>query len=145
MVKYYLHNSNYKESGVVVFGVPDNSGSHSQRKIGVEKAPDYIRKVSQKLDVFKWKGGKPRRVETNLGEIKRKVCDIGNVNKKEINLKVGKIVYDNKIPLVFGGDHSINSSIVKVIAKNISGKFAFVYFDAHHDFRCGFGDNYGSV
>ena len=52
---------------------------------------------------------------------------------------------DGKIPLTLGGDHSITSSIVKSIAKAYSGKLAFVYFDAHPDFRCGFGDYYGSV
>ena len=145
MTKYYLHNSNYKKSDVVILGVPDASGSHSSRAKGVKLAPDYIRKVSQKLDVFKWKHEKKRRVESSRGVISAKVCDIGNVNKNEIANKINKIILDGKTPVVLGGDHSITAQIIKEISEKLKGKIALVYFDAHPDFRCGFGDYYGSV
>jgi len=144
-IRYYLHNSSYKESRVVVLGVPDASGSRSSRAFGVALAPDYIRGVSQKLDVFKWKGEKARRVESSRGLIKARVCDVGNIKKKELSGVIGKIVSDGKIPLTLGGDHSITSSVVREISDKFKNKFAFVYFDAHPDFRCGFGDYYGSV
>ncbi len=145
MVKYYLHNSNYKDSDVVILGVPDSSGSRSSRASGVEKAPDYIRRVSRKLDLFKWKNEKKRRVESSSGVIISKVSDIGNIKKKKVSTKIAEIVSDGKIPLTIGGDHSITSQVVKGIAEKYKRKFSFVYFDAHPDFRCGFGDYYGSV
>ncbi|MGV8142085.1 MAG: arginase family protein [Candidatus Pacearchaeota archaeon] len=145
MAKYYLHNSEYKDSDVVILAVPDNSGSHSSRASGVKLAPDYIRKVSQKMDVYKWKKEKSRKVESNRGAITSKVCDIGNIKKKKVENKILTIVSDDKIPITLGGDHSITSQIVKGVSEAHNPKFAFVYFDAHPDFRCGFGDYYGSV
>lgn len=145
MVKYYLHNSNYKDSHVVILGVPDSSGSRSSRANGVEKAPDYIRRLSQKLDVYKWKGERKRRVESNKGIISSNVCDIGNIKKKNVSDRVAEIVSAGKIPITLGGDHSITSRVVNGISVKHKRKFAFVYFDAHPDFRCGFGDYYGSV
>ncbi len=144
-MKYYLHNSNYKDADVVILGVPDASGSRSSRAYGVAKAPDYIRRVSQKMDVYKWKNEKKRRVESNRGVIKSNVCDIGNIKKKNVSDRVAEIINDGKIPLTIGGDHSITSSIVKGVANAHKSKFAFLYFDAHPDFRCGFGEYYGSV
>lgn len=143
-MKYYLHNSSYKEADVVLLGVPDSSGSQSSRASGVKLGPDYIRRVSQKLDIFKWKNDKKRRVESSRGVINAKVCDIGNIKKKDIFDEVGRIVSDGKLPVVLGGDHSLTALAVKGISSRYK-KLAFVYFDAHPDFRCGFGDYYGSV
>ena len=144
MIKYYLHNSSYGKAEVVVLGVPDASGSRSLRKSGIEKGPDYIRKVSQKFDLFKWKGEKARRVESSHGIIKVRVCDIGNVPKKLLVDGVRNICEDEKVPLIFGGDHSLTALSVKGVASSVD-KLVFVYFDAHPDFRCGFGNYYGSV
>lgn len=141
VMKYYLHNSTYKEADVVIFGVADASGSRSVRARGVSKGPDYIRKISNIRDVF----GKGRKVESLRGEINKKVCDSGNIKKDKVTDRIHTLICDSKIPLIFGGDHSITSEIAKGISKRLNKKFAFLYFDAHPDYRCNAGKYYGSV
>ena len=140
MAKYYLHNSSYKESSIVIIGVADASGSMSSRKKGVEKAPDYIRKVSRKMDVF----GKNRKAQSELGFVSAKICDLGNIKKKLLANKIEAITKDGKIPIVLGGDHSITAQAINGVNKFMSD-VSLIYFDAHPDYRCGAGRYYGSV
>lgn len=139
-MKFYLHNSSYEKSKIVILGVPDKSGSRALRKNGVQKGPDNIRKISNKLDTF----GKNRKVQSQTRIIDKKICDIGNVKKQSLSKKIESISNDEKIPIILGGDHSITTEVVKGLSKN-NKEIVFIYFDAHPDYRCGAGNYYGSV
>jgi agmatinase len=138
-MKFFLHNSSLENSEIVLIGIPDESGSRSKRKKGVSKAPDSIRKVSNERDVF----GKNRKVQSQTGIIKKKICDIGNVKKNMIKKTISKLIKKNKIPIVLGGDHSITGEILAGF-KNLKD-ISLVYFDAHPDIRCTREKYYGSV
>lgn len=144
-MKYFLHNSNFKNSEIVIFGVPDISGSRSNRGKGVEKAPNKIREVSDNKEIFVSKGGKKRKTHTQTGIITKNICDIGNIKKIQVKNKIAYLLQQGKIPVVLGGDHSITAEILEgigMVRKNIS----LVYFDAHPDFICSAGGKYyGSV
>ena len=138
-MKFFLHNSSFEDSEVVLIGIPDESGSRSKRKKGVSKAPDSIRMVSNERDVF----GKNRKVQSQTGIIKKKICDIGNVEKNMAKKTISKLVKKNKVPIILGGDHSITSEILAGF-KNLKD-ISLVYFDAHPDIRCTREKYYGSV
>lgn len=64
-------------------------------------------------------------------------CAIENGNYdfsfKSIRDKFSKILEKNKIPVVFGGDHSISYPLISEFAKKYNGKIGVIHFDAHMD------------
>jgi agmatinase len=126
----------------VLFGVPDETGSHSYRK-GSSKGPDAIRKVSLERDVFIH--GKTKSLEQpESGEIKDVLFDYGNVKKENVDVMVKHIISMGKKPIVLGGDHSITFQILKGLNEVVKD-FSVVYLDAHPDFICSSHRYYGSV
>lgn len=131
-----------EEADIVIIGVPDESGSHSSRK-SASKAPDRIRQVSSERDVFVREGMKTLAMP-ELSTINKRVLDFGNVKKDEVADVVKKIVSNDKIPIVIGGDHSITTKAVNATSEVIDD-VSVVYFDAHPDFICSTKEYYGSV
>ncbi len=74
----------------------------------------------------------------------KKVHDIGNINREQIENVYDKISASSKIPISIGGDHSISRQIINAMAKR-HGKISLVYFDAHPDFVSSTTNYYGSV
>lgn len=139
----WANTDKFEDADVIVIGVPDESGSRAKIK-GASAAPNTIRRLSNKFEVFQWKGGPRRVTQAETGIIKQKILDYGNVKKKDITKLIEKIVKQNKIPVTLGGDHSITTQILKGINK-VKKNISLVYFDAHPDFRCKKGEYYGSV
>jgi len=138
----WANTENFDEADFVVLGVPDESQSHSLRE-GTSEAPLRIREISNLRDSFQRDG------KTSLGypfsySLQQKVIDYGNINRVQINETFEKIVFNKKIPITIGGDHSITREIVKSISKKL-GKISLVYFDAHPDFVSSTTNYYGSV
>ena len=138
--------SNVKEvskAEIVIIGVPDETKSHSKRK-GTSKGPDVLRMVTNESNFFERDGSIipicPMR--GNLNE--KYIFDYGNVNREELYRIVFRLVSNNKIPIVIGGDHSITTIILQAIGDSI-GKIGLLYFDAHPDFVSSTTDYYGSV
>ncbi|MCV0366179.1 MAG: agmatinase [Nitrosopumilus sp.] len=137
----WANTDNFDESEFVVLGIPDESQSHALRK-GTEEAPSKIRQISNLRDSY------VRNGEVSLGRPfqgnEKKVHDIGNISRTDIEKMYDKISTSSKIPISIGGDHSITSQIINSMA-NTYGKISLVYFDAHPDFVSSAANYYGSV
>ena len=115
--------------------------SHSLRK-GTEEAPFTIRKISNERDSYQRDGKKILGRPNNGTE--KKVHDMGNISRGQIDEVYDKISSQNKIPISIGGDHSITRKIINAMANRL-GTVSLVYFDAHPDFVSSTTDYYGSV
>ena len=138
--KISWHNSSFDDADAVIFGVPDESHSHSLRK-GTSDAPEQIRKISNLRDMYH-RNNEIRALP--LSGIKKNVTDIGDVSRDAVEQTVEKITTSSKIPIMIGGDHSISVSAIKSVSK-IKGQLSLVYFDAHPDFVGSESNYYGSV
>lgn len=137
----WANTDNFDESDFVILGIPDESQSHALRK-GTEEAPSKIRQISNLRDSY------VRNGKVSLGRPfqgnEKKVHDIGNISRTDIEKMYDKISTSSKIPISIGGDHSITSQIINSMA-NTYGKISLVYFDAHPDFVSSAVNYYGSV
>lgn len=137
----WANTENFEESEFVVVGIPDESQSNALRK-GTKDAPSRIRYISNLHDSYK------RNEQIIYGRpfsgTEKKVYDLGDIKRDQIQETYGKISTSSKIPISIGGDHSISSQIINTLAKNL-GKFSLVYFDAHPDFVSSTTNYYGSV
>lgn len=137
----WANTDDFEESEFVIIGIPDESQSHSLRK-GTEEAPFKIRQISNLRDSFERDG------KVSLGcpfqGSEKKVHDMGNISREQIESVYDKISASSKIPISIGGDHSITRQIINEITKK-HGKISLVYFDAHPDFVSSTTNYYGSV
>ncbi len=137
----WANTDDFEESEFVIIGIPDESQSHALRK-GTEEAPFKIRQISNLRDSFERDG------KVSLGRpfqgSEKKVHDMGNIRRDQIENTYDKISASSKIPISIGGDHSITRQIINTMAKK-EGKISLVYFDAHPDFVSSTTDYYGSV
>jgi agmatinase len=138
----WANTTSIEQSSIVIVGIPDESGSHSIQ-LGAAEAPDTIRRISNKRDVYDEKKflclAHP---VSGLGSAG--IYDYGNIKKNQVTQTFEKILAFPKTPISIGGDHSITTSILKSFAKKY-GKISLVYFDAHPDFVSHTRDYYGSV
>lgn len=141
MEKICWHTSTYENSDIVILGIPDESRSHSLRE-GTSYAPDVIRKISNVRDVYQRQKNSSKGYPYNY--ITNKIHDYGNIQRIDIPRVFDKIIFDKKIVITLGGDHSITSPIIKTITKQIDD-LSLIYFDAHPDFITSIPNYYGSV
>ena len=137
----WANTGDFDESEFVIVGIPDESQSHALRK-GTEEAPSKIRQISNLRDSYERNG------TTSLGRpfqgYEKKVHDVGDISRNDIETVYDKISTSSKIPISIGGDHSITSQIINTMAKKYD-KISLVYFDAHPDFVSSITNYYGSV
>lgn len=137
----WANTNNFDDAKFVIVGIPDESRSHALRK-GTEEAPFKIRQISNLRDSYERDGiislGRP------FQGTEKKVHDIGNIDRNQIETIYDKISASSKIPISIGGDHSITQQIINTMTKRI-GKISLVYFDAHPDFVSSTTNYYGSV
>jgi len=137
----WANTDNFEESEFVIVGIPDESQSHALRK-GTEEAPYKIRLVSNFRDSYE------RNNKKSLGRpfsgTEKKVHDLGNISRVEIDEVYDKITASSKIPISMGGDHSITRQIINSLGDRF-GKMSLVYFDAHPDFVSSTKNYYGSI
>lgn len=138
----WSNTEKYDSCDVVLVGVPDESGSHSDRK-GSSKAPDMVRKISNERDVFE-RGGSRITTATQTGGISKKVFDYGNIKKKDVSDFSNRVLKNGKFMVTVGGDHSVTTEVLKGMDRS-GKKISVVYFDSHPDFICSSRDYYGSV
>jgi len=137
----WANTDDFEESEFVVIGIPDESQSHALRK-GTEKAPNKIRQISNLRDSFERDGKKFLGRPFQGSE--KKVHDMGNIRREQIQSIYEKISTSSKIPISIGGDHSITRQIINTMTKKYP-KISLVYFDAHPDFVSSTTNYYGSV
>ena len=137
----WANTDSFDDAEFVIVGIPDESQSHALRK-GTEEAPFKIRQISNLRDSFERDG------KISLGRpfqgYEKKVHDMGNIDRSQIENIYDKISASSKIPISIGGDHSISRQIINALAKR-HGKISLVYFDAHPDFVSSTTNYYGSV
>lgn len=137
----WANTANFDEAEVIIIGIPDESQSHALRQ-GTEEAPFRIRKISNIRDSYTRNGKKS--LGFPLHGSNKKVHDLGNIPREEINELYDKIAEKKKIPISIGGDHSISRQIIKSLSNKL-GKISLVYFDAHPDLVSSTTNYYGSV
>ncbi|MGI9566301.1 MAG: arginase family protein [Nitrosopumilus sp.] len=137
----WANTEGFEESEFVVVGIPDESESNALRK-GTEEAPLRIRQISNLYDSYK-RNGKIITGRPFLGT-EKKVHDLGDIQRNQIENIYNKISTSSKIPISIGGDHSITRKIINTMSE-IQGTFSLVYFDAHPDFVGSTTNYYGSV
>ncbi len=142
-MRFAYHNcGKIEEADVVLFGVPDESGSYANRK-GTSKGPDAIRKVSLDRLRFVRKDGIHKLVPER-GTLKLKLFDAGDIKKKNISNFINAI-NKKQFPILLGGDHSNTYLTLEALQKNYSD-ILVLYLDAHPDMVSSMHENYyGSV
>jgi len=137
----WANTANFEEAEIVIVGIPDESQSHALRQ-GTEEAPRRIREISNVRDSYTRNGKRSLGLPLH-GNVK-KVHDIGNISRAEIDNLYYKIAEQKKIPISMGGDHSISRQIIKSLSNKL-GKISLIYFDAHPDLVSSTTNYYGSV
>jgi len=135
----YLDDWNRIKADVAVMGAPFDCGS--QYRTGSRMGPRGIREAST-LFSFGHSGAYDHEDDiTYLAAETTKIVDIGDAdivhtdtNKSHANIKYGvkKILDSNAIPIVLGGDHSINIPCVDAFEGQDS--IHLIQIDAHLDF-----------
>ena len=135
----YLDDWNKIKADVAVMGAPFDCGS--QYRTGSRMGPRGIREAST-LFSFGHSGAYDHEDDiTYLAAETTKIVDIGDAdivhtdtNKSHANIKYGvkKILDANAIPIVLGGDHSINIPCVDAFEGQDS--IHLIQIDAHLDF-----------
>lgn len=126
-------DNNYDESKIVVFGAPFDSttsfrpGTRFASKVmrsesfGIETYSIYQDRDLEDICIFD--GGD---LELSFGNPENALTDIENFTAKLIN--------DNKIPCMIGGEHLVTLGAFRVISKKYHD-IHVIHFDAHADLR----------
>ena len=126
-------DNEYDESNIVVFGAPFDSTTSFRpgtrfasavmrnESFGIETFSPYQDKDLEDLSVFD--GGD---LELSFGD--------SNSALSDIEAYVGKVLSDNKVPFMIGGEHSVTLGAVRAVA-NKYPDLHIVQFDAHTDLR----------
>ena len=126
-------DNEYDESNIVVFGAPFDSTTSFRpgtrfasavmrnESFGIETFSPYQDKDLEDLSVFD--GGD---LELSFGD--------SNSALNDIETYVGKVLSDNKVPFMIGGEHSVTLGAVRAVA-NKYPDLHIVQFDAHTDLR----------
>ena len=135
----YLENWNKIKADVSVLGAPFDAGS--QYRSGARMGPRSIREAST-LFSFGHSGAYDFEDDiTYLPLEKTNIVDLGDADiihtdtkqsHKNIKFEVQKILKANSIPVVLGGDHSINIPCIEAFENQDS--FHLIQIDAHMDF-----------
>lgn len=131
-----------KNSDIVFMGVPWEGVCTYGGFTGCELSTKNIRKASVRyggylpdydLDVFDYFTG------GDIGD-----CPIQNGNYDfsfdSIRENYKKILKEDKITVVFGGDHSISYPLISEFAKKHNGNIGIIHFDAHMDNMPSYGE-----
>ena len=135
-------DENIEDYDVVIQGVPWEGictyGGFSQ----CEVSPKRIREASVRyggylpdfdIDAFDYLKG------ADIGDI-----PIQNGNEEfsfsSMRKSIKKILDYNKIPITFGGDHSISLPLISEFAKKYNGNIGIIQFDAHLDNMTSYGE-----
>lgn len=126
-------DNNYDESNIVIFGSPFDSttsfrpgtrfASSTMRSesFGIETYSPYLDKDLEDICVFD-----SGDLELPFGSPEMAL--------KQIEMHTKKIIDDNKIPLMIGGEHLVTLGAINAFSKKHKDLF-IVHFDAHTDLR----------
>ena len=133
IVNYIGADSEYKESKIVLYGVPFDSTTSFRP--GTRFAPNVIRNESYGLETYSPYQDKDL-TECNIfdsGDIELAIGDTAKV-LDEIEKRAAAIFKDNKIPFMIGGEHLVTLGAVRAAVKKYPD-INIIHFDAHTDLR----------
>jgi agmatinase len=144
MIKFFRSTvETLSDADIIIIGVPDESRSHAKRK-STSRAPDAIRLASNEIEFFEREGKIIPTAPMRGNLSKKKILDIGNVEREKLPGIILDIISSGKLPIIIGGDHSITTIALRQIGKML-GKIGLFYFDAHPDFVSSTNNYYGSI
>jgi agmatinase len=144
MIKFFRSTvETLSDADIIIIGVPDESRSHAKRK-STSRAPDAIRLASNEIEFFEREGKIIPTAPMRGNLSKKKILDIGNVEREKLPGIILDIISSGKLPIIIGGDHSITTIAIRQIGKML-GKIGLFYFDAHPDFVSSTNNYYGSI
>lgn len=128
----------YEDADVVIVGVPfDKTVSFRD---GTREAPRYIREASYNFETYY------PEYDSETTDIS--VCDLGDLNISfvedtavEVRKSTSRILYDDKLPVIIGGEHSITIYSSAVFKEKFNDDAFFIVIDAHLDMRDKYNDN----
>jgi agmatinase len=128
----------YEEAKYIIVPVPlERTVSYG---CGTINGPSAILKASQQLEEFDYElETAPYKEKIHVTDFFNTKIDINAFNSS-LEEKIAKIIKDEKIPIVLGGEHSISYPVFKGIFKNKSD-FSILHFDAHLDLRNAYNDD----
>ena len=123
-----------EDAKVVIFGVPSDTGTWTH--VGTHLGPMGIRKAFVSF--------RPYSIELDFDFTHRlTVADIGNVGVddwksydetfRRIDLVMKWLLERNKVPIMLGGDDSINIQAARTFVKHHTGNVGAIWFDDHYD------------
>ena len=129
-----LAGNNCKDAKIVIVPVPyEKTVTYGK---GASKGPKAIIEASKNLELF------DEELKANTAE-KIKICTLKELNVKndkpeamlsKVREQVKKIIDEQKIPVILGGEHSISSAPVEAL-KNKYPDLNVLQLDAHADLR----------
>lgn len=126
-------DSNYLDSQIVIFGAPFD-GTTTFRP-GTRFAPNVIRNESYGLETYS--------PFLDLDLMDYKTADVGDIETvfgnphkviEQIEAMAGKIINDQKTPLMIGGEHLVSYGGFKAAVKKYP-ELHIIHLDAHTDLR----------
>mgnify|MGYP000932884338 CR=1 FL=1 len=126
-------DSEYSEANTVIFGAPFD-GTTSFRP-GTRFAPQIMRQESYGLEVYSPYQNK-ELTDKKIFDAGDLVPAIGNVGLMIDSIYdfTKKLISDNKLPIMIGGEHSLSVGTIKAVAEKYPDMY-ILHFDAHTDLR----------
>ena len=133
LVTFIGFEKSYEESTAVLFGAPFDGTSSF--KPGSRFAPNSMREDSWALESYSPYLDKDLEDLTlfDFGDLELPFGDKKN-SLRLIKEFVNKIIEDNKIPIMLGGEHLVSLASIKALAKKYAD-LNVIHFDAHTDLR----------
>lgn len=129
-----LEKQNYKSSKIVIVPVPYESTTYYQS--GTKEGPWAMINASRHMELFDIEQGKDL---SKIGIFTLEELEPSKNSPRETMLRIetviAKILEDEKIPLMFGGEHSITFGSVSAFKKKYAREFSVLQLDAHSDLR----------
>lgn len=126
-------------NSIGLVGVPSCLGGNI---FGCHKGPDAVRrilipKLKEKKIVFKDFGDIPVPKSCIIADSHKKCMkEIKKIHENLKNFIVKKHIFKkNNLPVLIGGDHSLNYSFIRESAANHNNRLGLIWFDAHGDFN----------
>ncbi|XP_065307060.1 arginase-1-like [Dermacentor albipictus] len=141
-------NSTSRRREIGVHGVPIHQG---QRKLGVEKGPQFLRDAGL-LDKLRELGHKVEDLGDVRVEGKPNVTDCGAIESdvvgqtnKNVRDAVAKVLRSGRVSLNLGGDHSLSIGSVSGHANSTDSEVALIWIDAHGDINTPSSSTSGNI
>ncbi|XP_075555691.1 arginase-1-like isoform X1 [Dermacentor variabilis] len=141
-------NGTSRRQEIAVLGVPIHQG---QRKLGVEKGPQFLRDAGL-LDKLRDLGHKVEDLgdvrvqgEPNITDCGAIDSDVVGQTNKNVRDAVEKVLRSGRVSLNLGGDHTMSIGTVSGHASSTDSEVALIWVDAHGDINTPSSSTSGNI